>query len=36
MRFRPVNKDNGSAFFFRLHSRARCAMAEILVSDLCD
>jgi hypothetical protein len=28
--------NNGSAFFFRLHSRAKSAMAEILVSDLCD
>jgi hypothetical protein len=28
--------DNGSAFFFRLPSRAKSAMAEILVSDLCD
>src|SRR5215470_9705735 len=28
--------DNGSAFFFRLPSRAKSAMAEILVSDLCE
>ena|ERR1700740_1873220 len=27
--------DNGSAFFFRLPLRAKSAMAEILVSDLC-
>src|SRR5215831_1459621 len=28
--------DNGSAFFSCLHSPAKSAMAEILVSDLCD
>jgi hypothetical protein len=28
--------DNGSAFFFRLRQRAKSAMVEILVSDLCD
>src|SRR5690242_10676082 len=28
--------DNGSAFIFRLHPRAKSAMAEILVSDLYD
>jgi len=28
--------NNGSAFFFRLPLRAKSAMAEILVSDLCD
>jgi hypothetical protein len=31
-----VSGNNGSAFFFRLHRRAKSAMAEILVSDLCD
>jgi hypothetical protein len=35
-RFRQTNGNNGSAFFFCLHSFLRCAMAEILVSDLCD
>ena len=29
------SRDNGSAFFFCLPSRAKSAMAEILVSDLC-
>ena len=28
--------NNGSAFFFRLPLRAKSAMAEILVSDLCE
>src|ERR1041384_5815115 len=28
--------NNGSAFFFCVHRRAECAMAEILVSDLCE
>jgi hypothetical protein len=28
--------NNGSAFFFRLPSRAKSAMAEILVSNLCE
>jgi len=32
----PYRGDNGSAFFFRLPSRAKSAMAEILVSDLCE
>jgi len=31
-----LSGDNGSAFFSRLHSRAKSAMAEILVSDLCE
>src|SRR5689334_503306 len=31
-----VAGDNGSAFLFRLHSCAKSAMAEILVSNLCD
>ena len=31
-----LSGNNGSAFFFRLLSRAKSAMAEILVSDLCD
>jgi hypothetical protein len=29
-------RNNGSAFFSRLPLRAKSAMAEILVSDLCD
>src|SRR5215467_13480091 len=28
--------DNGSVFFSRVHPAAECAMAEILVSDLCE
>src|SRR5262249_19326718 len=33
---RPVSGNNGSAFFFRLPLHAKSAMAEILVSDLCE
>ena len=38
MRFERIdaaNGDNGDGFFSDVHSAAACAMAEILVSEMC-